>query len=98
MDVKYGREYEDIIEELSAAIGEVEQIHDFFDMSDDDWDALDAAGRKACIRTLADDVFYGLGAEPVIELGLGAVRHDRDRHRLHVSQGEREIAVIRLTF
>lgn len=96
MGVKYGREYEDIIEELSAAIGEVERIHDFFDMSDKDWDELDAAERQACIRTLADDVFYGLGADPVIELGSGAVRHDREGHRLLVSQGEREIAVVRL--
>ena len=32
--------------------------------------------QEECLRTLADDIFYGLGSAPVMHVGAGSVRHD----------------------
>lgn len=87
MGVKYAREYEAIIEELTDALLEVDGSYEFMEMTELDWEELEASERRECIRTMADDVFYGLGTEPVLELGGGRVTYDAGTHRIQVADG-----------
>jgi len=87
MGVKFAREYKEIIEELTDALLEVEGSYEFLEMTALDWKELAAAERRECIRTMADDVFYGLGTEPTLMLGSGRVAYDAGSHRIQVSDG-----------
>lgn len=62
MGVKFNREYQDIIDEMIPAIASIEDCHMFFDMTLEEWSALEDQEKVECMRTLADDLFYGLGS------------------------------------
>ncbi|WP_058301395.1 hypothetical protein [Gorillibacterium timonense] len=96
MGVKFAREYEEIVEELTDALLEVQGSYEFLDMTDEDWEALAESERRECIRTLADDVFYGLGTEPDLELGNGKVAYDARKHWIQVADGDKVTRIIRL--
>jgi hypothetical protein len=95
--VKHGREYSDIITDLVRGIGQVHKIHEFFEMDEAEWLAMDSTEQQEYLQTLADDIFYGLDAEPVMAVGDGVVRHDQDNHVIRVHTGENLISVIYLT-
>jgi hypothetical protein len=88
MVMKYEREYTDILFDLMKHMESIEEIYGCFDMSKQEWGALAGQQRLECIRTLADDVFYGLGAEPVIEVGRGTVQYDSSRHLIQIYSGQ----------
>jgi len=88
MGVKYGREYTDILLDLMKHTESIKEIYDCFDMSKQEWGALAGQERLECIRTFTDDVFYGLGAEPVIEVGRGTVQYDSSRHLIQIHSGQ----------
>ncbi|GIP40023.1 hypothetical protein J31TS4_33030 [Paenibacillus sp. J31TS4] len=96
MGVKFGREYEDIIHDLSMAMADLGNCHEFFEMSGDDWGQLEEEERKDCIATLADDVFYGLGAEPTMSLGACQFHYDRQNHLIKIFSEEKVIHMVRL--
>lgn len=85
MGVKFGRLYKDIIDDFSAALGQIDDLYNCFEMSAEDWVEMAGAERSECIRTLADDLFYGLGAEETLVVGSGTVTHDAERHVLKVN-------------
>ncbi|WP_248927647.1 hypothetical protein [Paenibacillus hamazuiensis] len=97
MGVKFGREYSEIVDELSAAIVQIGGVYTFFEMEADDWQAMGKDEQRECIRTMADDLFYGLGADPVMDIGTGSVSYDKNKHILKVNDGEGTVTVIRLT-
>jgi hypothetical protein len=84
MGVKFGRVYSDIIHDFSAALEQIDDLYLCFEMSEDDWLGLEPEERSECIRTLADDLFYGLGTEGSLSVGSGTVSHDAGRHVLKV--------------
>jgi hypothetical protein len=96
MGVKFGREYNDIIEDLTAAIHKINQVYEFFEMSQADWDALDQEEQKECIKTLADDVFYALGSQSSMEIAQGAAVYDKQKHVITVNQGNQIITIVKL--
>jgi hypothetical protein len=89
MGVKYGREYSDIIREMVIALENIDGLNDFFSMNAEEWHALDAEGRRECIRTLSDDVIYALGREPSVTVGSGYAEYDARRHVLKVFDGSK---------
>lgn len=91
MGVKFAREYETIITDLALAIGEMEGWPDLLEMDDDQWAQLDDAERSECLRTLADDVFYGLGTEPVLPFGEGVIAYDKNKHMIQVKYNGKKI-------
>ncbi|TBL81716.1 hypothetical protein [Paenibacillus thalictri] len=97
MGVKFGREYADIIDEMTEAVVQIEDIYSFFEMPEQDWQEMNAEEQRECIRTMADDLFYGLGADPVMEIGSGMVSYDKSKHILKVAQDDKVISIIRLT-
>lgn len=96
MGIKFGKEYTDIIEDLKQAIGKIKGFYDFFEMTGEDWSELDADQQQDCLKTLADDIFYGLGSETSIQIGRGAVQHDPANHIIKVRDGDNLVSVIYL--
>lgn len=96
MGVRHGREYADILKELTAAVSEIEDSYTFFEMEPEEWNELPAEERHEVMEALADDVFFGLGANPVIEVGTGVIGYNNKHHIIEVAQGDNVIQIIRL--
>ncbi|RIX50975.1 hypothetical protein D3P08_17955 [Paenibacillus nanensis] len=96
MGVRHAREYADILKELTDAVGEIEGSYSFFEMEPEEWEGLGTEERHEVMEALADDVFYGLGERPVIEVGDSVITHNSKHHVIEVSQGDNVIRIIRL--
>jgi hypothetical protein len=94
--VKFGREYTDIVADLVQALGKVNGVCDFFEMTQEEWAELNAEQQQECLKTLADDLFYGLGSESSLEIGEGVIQHDASNHILKVHDGDNLVSVIYL--
>lgn len=96
MGVKFAREYEDIVEDLGRAIQRIEQFYKFFYMTDEDWGELPDDEQQACVKTLADDIFFALGSNRQISVGAGFVHYNADKHVLTVEDGRKIVTVVNL--
>ncbi|MCU6708554.1 hypothetical protein M6D81_07475 [Paenibacillus sp. J5C_2022] len=96
MGVRHAREYADILKELTEAVGKIERGYSFFEMEQEEWSALPQGERGEVMEALADDVFYGLGETPVIEVGEGVITYNSKHHVIEVSQGDNVIQIVRL--
>ncbi|MGG1519440.1 hypothetical protein ABE504_28835 [Paenibacillus oryzisoli] len=96
MGIKYGREYKDIVTDFVKGIELVNGFYELLDMEANDWSALEPEEQEECLRTLADDIFYGLGSAPVMQVGAGSVRHDAANHVLKVHDGEKLVSIVYL--
>jgi len=85
MGVKFNREYNEIIEELTDALLDIEGCHDIFEMSVEDWTQMKKRDRRELIKTLSDDLFYGLGADAFIELGDSMITYHKENHTITIS-------------
>jgi hypothetical protein len=82
--VKFNREYEDIVEEMTKAIISVQDCYECFEMNQDEWNQMDQDEQISCIRTLSDDIFYGLGNLPILTIGSGKIEYDSQNHVIKV--------------
>jgi hypothetical protein len=89
--VKFAREYEDIIAELVQTIGELDGCADLLEIDAEQWIELEEADRAECIRTLADDIFFGLGTEPVLPFGDGVITYDHGKHTIHIKYADDKV-------
>ncbi|MBH5320521.1 hypothetical protein I6N90_22265 [Paenibacillus sp. GSMTC-2017] len=96
MGVRHAREYEDILKELTSAVGEIEESYTFFEMEPEEWEVLPVEDRHEVMEALADDVFFGLGSNPVIAVGKGVLTYNDKHHIIEVSQGDNVIQIVRL--
>jgi hypothetical protein len=96
MGVRHAREYADILKDLTAAVAEIEESYTFFEMEQEEWEALHEEDRHEVMEALADDVFFGLGEDPVIKVGQGVITHNSKFHIIEVSQGDKVTQIIRL--
>ncbi|MEI7026385.1 hypothetical protein [Paenibacillus sp. y28] len=87
MGVKFGREYEDILKDLTAVLLKLEDCRDFLDMTEEEWAGLDEEERAGCVETMADDLFYALGTDKEIEIGQATITHDAANHVIKVMDG-----------
>jgi hypothetical protein len=85
MGVKFKREYEDIVDEMAQAIISIQDCYDLFEMNQEEWSQMDQDEQMACIRTLSDDIFYGLGNLPILTIGSGKIEYDASNHIIKVS-------------
>ena len=85
MGVKFKREYEHIVEEMTDAIISIQDCYDLFEMNQEEWNEMDHEEQRACITTLADDIFYGLGNLPLLTIGSGKIEYDATNHILKVT-------------
>ncbi|WP_168121337.1 hypothetical protein [Paenibacillus sp. HB172176] len=96
MGVRHAREYVEILQELTAAVGQIEEGYTFFEMEPEEWEALHEDDRHEVMEALADDVFFGLGTQPEIEVGKGVIIYNSKHHVIEVSQGDNVIQIVRL--
>lgn len=96
MGVKFGREYNDIVDDLTTAIGQIKNSYDFFEMTEEDWNGLDQEEQTECLKTLADDVFFALGTNPRIQVGQGFLMYEKVKHIIKVNQGDNLITIVNL--
>jgi len=96
MGIKFGREYNDIIDDFTEALQSVERCHEFLEMSAEEWGGLEAEEQRECIKTLADDLFYGLGTESHMSIGGCTVTHDAKRHLIRIDHSDALTRVIHL--
>ncbi len=91
MGVKFAKEYEVIIADLVQAIGEMEGCAELLEIEPQQWVELDEADRAECLRTLADDIFYGLGTEPVLPFGDGLITYDPNNHTIQIKYADDKV-------
>lgn len=96
MGVRHAREYADILKDLTAAVAEIEHSYTFFEMEPEEWSVLPVEDRHEVMEALADDVFFGLGENPVIEVGTGVITYNDKHHVIEVSQDDKVTQIIRL--
>lgn len=96
MGVSFGRPYQDILEELTNAIGLIPDGYTFFEMTEGDWAELGQAERKEVLEALADDVFYGLGEDRLLFIGSGSVQYDPQFHIIEIVVESDTVATISL--
>lgn len=96
MGVKFGREYEDIMQDLTLAISQIEESFTFFEMTLQQWNALDGEEQQECLKTLADDVFFALGTNARVKVGKGILIYEKSKHRIAVDQDGKVIQLVNL--
>ncbi|MFC5699768.1 hypothetical protein ACFPVX_00625 [Cohnella faecalis] len=96
MAIRYTREYDQILDDLSRAIATVPDFYDAFEMEAADWEELSDDERSVCVRTLADDIFYALGADPEIPVGTGTASYDASHGFIKVAATDQLVHVIPL--
>lgn len=96
MGVRHGRAYGDILRELTEAVGGIEDSYRLCGMEAEEWAGLGDRERRETLEAIADDVFYGLGAQPVIAVGKGKVVYHPKFHVIEVSVSARESRIVRL--
>jgi hypothetical protein len=96
LGVRFNREYEDILLDFSAALAELEDSAAFVEMSIADWRKLKPKERIEIAQTVADDLFFALGDEPVLSFGDTQVVYDNQLHRLSIIKSDKSTVVINL--
>ncbi|MNB81454.1 hypothetical protein D3C75_282380 [compost metagenome] len=92
--VKHGRDYSEILNELTEAVSRISDSYVFFEMEPDEWQELPQESKLEVWEALAEDLFYGLGNEPVIHVGSGVVIYDKETHRINILLGEQDLASV----
>ena len=96
MGLIHRREYEEIIQDLTAAILQIRDLHLFFAMETKDWDDLLNNERKELALTMADDLFYALDEEHELRIGKGRVIYLMSTSTIEVYEGHKLIETVRL--
>ncbi|TJY40752.1 hypothetical protein E5161_16530 [Cohnella pontilimi] len=96
MTIRYTRAYDRILDDLSNALATIPKFYEAFEMNDTDWNELDDNEKDVCIRTLADDVFYLLGAEPSAAVSTGSAEYDAGHGVIKVTAGPQLVHVVSL--
>lgn len=94
MGVKHGRDYAEILSELTEAVGRIQDGFLFFEMEPDEWHELPEESKHEVWEALAEDLFFALGNEPVIEVGSGVVIYDKETHRINILLGKEDLASV----
>lgn len=96
MGVKHGRDYEYILADLTKAVGRINDSYLFFEMEPSEWEGLSDADQDEVLEALAEDLFFGLGTEPMIEVGSAVVIYDPEGHRINILIGDEELTSVAL--
>ncbi|BCG56664.1 hypothetical protein [Paenibacillus sp. URB8-2] len=96
MGVKHGRDYGDILRDLTKAVELIPDSYLFFEMEPGEWEELPRESKLEVWEALAEDLFFALGNEPVIHVGSGVVIYDKDAHRINILVGEEDLESVTL--
>lgn len=96
MSIRYTRDYDKILDDLSRAIATIPRFYEMFEMNVTEWTALSQNDKDVCLRTLADDVFYVLGADPSAPVGPGLAEYDAGHGVIKITAGPQLTHVVSL--
>lgn len=96
MSLKFSREYKRIIEEIADGLSNLENIYEFLNMKKSSWEKLREEEKAELNKTLADDIFYALGEEPIIEIGNDKVEYSKEKSEIYIFSGETVIKTVKL--
>jgi hypothetical protein len=96
VSIPYTRDYDKILDDMSRAISTIPQFYETFEMDEAEWTGLDDNEKAVCIRTLADDVFYVLGSDPVAEVGPGTAQYDAGHAMIKITASPGLVHVVSL--
>jgi hypothetical protein len=96
MGLKYIREYEQINDDLTKAILEIDNFSPLLEINAEDWDEISEKDKYYYTKTLADDIFYALGDENTLDIGNGSIIYDEKLQKIKVYNGENFICSIEL--
>ncbi|MNB68938.1 hypothetical protein D3C81_222920 [compost metagenome] len=94
--VKHGRDYGDILNDLTKAVECIPDSYLFFEMDPEEWQKLPRESKLEVWEALAEDLFFALGNEPVIQVGSGVVIYDKEGHRINILVGEEDLESVAL--
>jgi hypothetical protein len=84
------------LDDLSRALSTIPKFYEAFEMNDTDWTELDENEQAVCLRTLADDVFYVLGADPSAAVSTGSAEYDSGHGVIKVTASPQLVHVVTL--
>lgn len=96
MGVRHGREYEQILKEMTEAVGRISDCYIFFEMEAEEWETLSEPERTEVQEALAEDLFFALGTEPVLAVGSAEVIYDAQGHQIVFMAGGKELTAVAL--
>lgn len=96
MGIRYTRDYDKILDDLSRAIATIPRFYEMFEMNGAEWTELSQNDKDICLRTLADDVFYVLGADLSAHVGPGFAEYDAGHGIIKITAGPRLTHVVTL--
>ncbi|WP_312001433.1 hypothetical protein [Paenibacillus forsythiae] len=96
MGVKHGRDYGDILRDLTRAVGCIPDSYLFFEMEPEEWRELPQESKQEVWEALAEDLFFALGNEPMIHVGSGVVIYDKEAHRINILVGDEDMESVEL--
>lgn len=96
MGLVHKRNYQEIVQELTAAILEISDLYLFFEMRAKDWQSLTVVQKKELALTLADDLFYGLDYQHELPVGNGLVKYIAASCTIEVYSCNKLVRCIRL--
>lgn len=96
MGIKHGRDYGDILKDLTEAVSQIPDSYIFFEMEPGEWNEMSSEQKDEVLEALAEDLFYALGTQPMIQVGNALVSHDANLHIINLFIGEREYISVKL--
>ena len=96
MGVRFNREYEDILKDFTEALASIEDSAAFVEMEVSEWKQLKPIIRKEIAQTIADDLFFALGEDAIIDFGQTKAVYDPTSHEIALIKAKGEKITIKL--
>lgn len=96
MGLKFTRDFKRIIDELTESILKIHSFYQFFEMSEEEWLGLGEDEKRECARTLADDVFYALGVDPIVEISEGVIEYYKSNNFIQITSKNNIVGIVKL--
>lgn len=96
MSLKFSREYKRIIEEIADCLLNIKEIYSFLGMEKSTWEELEDEDKIEFTKTLADDIFYALGQEPIVEIGDDKIEYSKEKSEIYIISKNSIIKTVKL--
>ena len=84
MGLKYTKEYTSILNELTTALENMENLYEHLEMTLEDWQPLTKQEQLEILNTLSDDIFYALGIENKYIIGNQVIKYNEESKSLDI--------------
>ena len=84
MALQFSREYKRIIEEIADGLSNITDVYSILDMEKTTWEDLCDQDKIEFTKTLADDIFYALGQEPIMIIGDDKVEYSKEKGEINI--------------